>query len=970
MSIFGSYGLTNFSLCFASTLYKTNQSRSESVPATATLADDLKSLARLDVLNDVCRGHKIGTEENIKLKIVLPVLEWLCYDRVKDMDFEFHVQNKRADVALLIEGKPKVIVETKSLEKDLDDWKVKSLQYCKGKAIGWLLLSNGEKFQLYKSWIEDVEDSRNRPIYEGHLRHLPETFATLERLIGHQNLKDIDTKEEVKARVESVRRAVTEEVLLETLREGKRKLFADILPQLTEKYARDQKFRAKIDRWVGEKAVDTEETWLTRYRQDKNFKPVVDKLMEADGLRVNESFIKKYTGDRLFRNQIDEKLRLNDIHVDWLDKICAEGAYTFINRILFLRICEDRGHITLRTSREWVETLRSASFPETVVSLLKELFAEVGAKSLMYSKPLFDHIMLEDLTWKKETVVEIIERTKKHNFKTLDRDLLGEVYQKHISKEVRKSLGQFYTPDELINHILDQIDLTSDMKLADISCGSGTFLKLAYERLFEKMTKVEKWDPASAHTHLMSSVLYGIDIDSFAAQLTMMNLLLIDLENPSPKMNVYEWDSLRTALLSHSTQSSEESVWETSKAPTEILDSESVNAAVGNPPYVVVRRDNPLYADELKGYYTTVLSGPANTSTMFVRRCIDITKESGRIGLVLPKSLTWVDSYAGIRKHILQNCSILSITDIGRGFEDVGFEMVTMVMRKDKDRKKRDGNSVNAITDIKDLASHSYEQASIPQSLFEEVDTFSIYLSGQMKDIAEKMLRGSKRLTDIADIWRGLPTSVNDPMIKEAKTQADQEPMLQGKSVFRYQTKGSLFASPHYFEAEYPAPVKRLRVKKIVLQRLVSSQVKANATYDEKALLNIDTITNVKVHELDFDEKYVLGILNSKLGTLFIRDVVFNRAILTMDMDKSYLGKVPVKVANSRTQADITTKVDELLVINSKLTGMGYDLFTATEYNPLEEKRKALDASLEEDIFDLYELNEVQKAFVRKSVTY
>lgn len=940
------------------------------MPATATLADDLKSLARLDVLNDVCRGHKTGTEENIKLKIVLPVLEWLCYDRVKDMDFEFHVQNKRADVALLIEGKPKVIVETKSLEKDLDDWKAKSLQYCKEKSIGWLLLSNGEKFQLYKSWIEDVEDSRNRPIYEGHLRHLPETFVTLERLIGHQNLKDIDTKEEVKARVESVRRAVTEEVLLETLREGKRKLFADILPQLTEKYSRDLKFRAKIDQWVEEKAVDTQETWLTRYRQDKNFKPLIDKLMEEDGLKVNEGFIKKYTGDRLFRNQIDERLRLNDIHIDWLDKVCAEGAYTFINRILFLRICEDRGHISLKTSKEWLAILRSASLPDTVVTLLKELFSEVGTKFLMYSKPLFDHIMLEDLTWKKDTVIEIIERTKKHNFKTLDRDLLGEVYQKHISKEVRKSLGQFYTPDEIINHILDQIDLTSEMKLADIACGSGTFLKLAYERLFQKMVKEEKWEPASAHRHLMSSVLYGIDIDSFAAQLTMMNLLLLDLENPSPKMNVFEWDSLRTALLSHSSESTEESVWQTSKAPTEILESESMSAAVGNPPYVVVRRDNPLYADELKGYYDTVIGGPVNTSTMFVRRCIDITKGGGRVGLVLPKSLLWVDSYAAIRKHILQNCSILSITDIGRGFEDVGFEVVTMVMRKDKDKKQREGNSVNAITDIKDLASGSYEQASIPQSLFEEVDTFSIYLSGPMKEVAEKMLRGSVRLMDIADIWRGLPTSVNDPMIKEAKTQADQEPMLQGKSVFRYQTKGSLFASPHYFEAEYPAPVKRLRVKKIVLQRLVSSQVKANATYDEKALLNIDTITNVKVQDRDFDEKYVLGILNSKLGTIFIRDVVFNRAILTMDMDRSYLGKLPIKKADVRKQTAIASKVDEIITLNSKLSSMGYDLFTATEYNPLAEKLSKLDASVDDDIFDLYGLDESQRAFVRKSVPY
>ncbi|MDV3277463.1 MAG: N-6 DNA methylase [Nitrososphaerales archaeon] len=940
------------------------------MPATATLADDLKALSRLDVLNDVCKGKKSGAEEDIKQKIVVRVLEWLCYDKVKDMSFEFHVANKRADVALLIDEKPKVIVETKSPEQTLDDWKVKSLQYAKDKSISWLLLSNGIKFQLYKSFIEGVENSRNRPVFETDLKHLPERFDELKGLIGHEHLRDIDKNPEVKTRVESIRRAVTEEELLETLREGKRKLFLDILPQLTEKYSGNATFRRKIDRWVEEKSVNKSETWLDQYDADKNFRVLVDKALDMDGRKVDSTFRTKYNRDRLFQQQIDAKLRENDIQVDWLDKICAEGAYTFINRILFLRICEDRGHITLRTTKEWLSMLRSASLSDTIVAMLRELFSEVGAQFIMYSKPLFDHIMLEDLRWKKETVLEIIERTKKHNFKQIDRDLLGEVYQKHISKETRRSLGQFYTPDDLINHILDQIELTPDMKVADIACGSGGFLKFTYERLLPKMLK-EGWDAKSAHIHLMSKVLHGIDIDSFATQLTMMNLLLLDLENPSPSMNIYEWDSLKTVQLPHTTES--ENGFEQMNAPTEILESEAVQAAIGNPPYVDIRRSNPMYHDEFGNYYQNIISGRINSSSMFVRRCIDIVEDGGYIGLVLPKSMLRVDSYSGIRKYILENCELLSITDVGRGFEDVGFEVVTMVMRKNKNKAKRQRNMVNAITNVVNLKSKQYDQTAIPQTLWEKTDTFAIYLTGQTEVIASKMLEGSERLMDIVGpngIWRGLPMTVNDPMLKQSKTQTDQEPIFQGESIGRYIKKHSLFVNRAYVNATFADATEKLRTGKIMIQNIVSSRVRCVGTYDENGVLNIDTITNVKVTDKDFLDTYVLGILNSKLATLFIRDVVFNRAELTMHMDRSYLGKVPIKRVSKRGQEEIADKVSEMIEVSSKLAGMGYDLYTATEYNPLMEKLTKLDASIDDDIFDIYGLTDDEKDYVRKAIPY
>ncbi|MBS3134509.1 hypothetical protein J4214_04735 [Candidatus Woesearchaeota archaeon] len=47
-------------------------------------------------LNLITYGKKAGVEENVKLKIIIPILQLLGYDVSENMDFEHSVRNKRA----------------------------------------------------------------------------------------------------------------------------------------------------------------------------------------------------------------------------------------------------------------------------------------------------------------------------------------------------------------------------------------------------------------------------------------------------------------------------------------------------------------------------------------------------------------------------------------------------------------------------------------------------------------------------------------------------------------------------------------------------------------------------------------------------------------------------------------------------------------------------------------------------------
>ncbi|TFF99454.1 MAG: SAM-dependent DNA methyltransferase, partial [Promethearchaeota archaeon] len=74
-----------------------------------------------------------------------------------------------------------------------------------------------------------------------------------------------------------------------------------------------------------------------------------------------------------------------------------------------------------------------------------------------------------------------IHELKKINHSGSNLDLIGKIYEKSLKYEVRKRLGEFYTPLFVVDYILNAVQYNSesyidDRKLIDISCGSGSFI--------------------------------------------------------------------------------------------------------------------------------------------------------------------------------------------------------------------------------------------------------------------------------------------------------------------------------------------------------------------------------------------------------------------------------------------------------------------------------------------------------------
>ena len=106
------------------------------------------------------------------------------------------------------------------------------------------------------------------------------------------------------------------------------------------------------------------------------------------------------------------------------------------------------------------------------------------------------------------------------------RDVLKHFYQDLVPETLRKSLGEFYTPDWLVEVTLDKTGITdwTHSRFLDPTCGSGSFL-LATIRRIRQQAEIENWSEDAILEHISLNV-WGFDLNPLAVQASRVNLLI------------------------------------------------------------------------------------------------------------------------------------------------------------------------------------------------------------------------------------------------------------------------------------------------------------------------------------------------------------------------------------------------------------------------------------------------------------
>src|SRR2546425_6243354 len=210
-----------------------------------------------------------------------------------------------------------------------------------------------------------------------------------------------------------------------------------------------------------------------------------------------------------------------------------ETAYTIVSRLILAKAADDRRFPGVRFVPRIQESLSELAVRD---KLKIEDYLEIVQRSFTRaSQALFSTIFLQDIFdwWFEQAAAEshalcqalgeAVLAVTQFDFSELSGDLLGELYQLYFDRDTRKALGEFYTPPEVIEFILDECGYKGQAgsRLLDPACGSGSFLTAALRRYLEAHRGKKASDVLRDLADGLRIV--GFDINPFAVLIAQVN---------------------------------------------------------------------------------------------------------------------------------------------------------------------------------------------------------------------------------------------------------------------------------------------------------------------------------------------------------------------------------------------------------------------------------------------------------------
>ena len=477
---------------------------------------------------------------------------------------------------------------------------------------------------------------------------------------------------------------------------------------------------------------------------------------------VDEEFLKEIEGwrDVLARNIA---LRNKDISSDDLNA----AVQSTIDRVVFLRMAEDR---RLEPSEQLLKLCeRDDIYARFMRDLCRKADDKYNSGLFHFHKEqetgddpdrITPKLTVDDRVFRPILQSLYFAHGSPYQFDLMPVEILGTIYERFLGKvirltaghqakvekkpELRKSGGVYYTPSYIVDYCVRntvgrKIKDRSPMQLAglrngrqplrilDMACGSGSFLFGAYQCLLdhclkwyiehkpEKHKKAVYKDPRDGHWRLtiaekkriLTTHIFGVDIDAQAVEVTKLSLLLKVLEGETDQTvseqqrlfndralpNLYDNIKCGNSLIGSDYFSSR-----LIHAPDEIrrinpfdwkqgfpdaMKAGGFDCIIGNPPYIQLSM--AAFRDEaINGYLRETFGfsgGRLNTFAFFIDRARQLTREGGRFAYIVPNTVLSQEYYEDLRRRLIQETEINTVaTPQGMVFKDAVVETVILVL--------------------------------------------------------------------------------------------------------------------------------------------------------------------------------------------------------------------------------------------------------------------------------------------------
>jgi hypothetical protein len=508
---------------------------------------------------------------------------------------------------------------------------------------------------------------------------------------------------------------------------------------------------------------------------------------------------------------------------------------SYINSIIFLRVCEDRNLETYKTLLKFADK-------NDFNSLIKK-FKDADKK---YNAGLFSHPLTKEIISNNSSAFwTIIEHLyfpeSSYSFSVFSSDILGNIYEIFLGEQLVILDDEIFikkkpenidrdivtTPTFIIQDILRQTVVKHckgktdkqilNSSFADIACGSGAFLLETYQLVQDTLidyylkndtnkliqTTITTFKlPFGIKKSILENCIYGTDKDYNAVEACKFGLLLKLLENEdnttitSPALpnlkNINFGNSLIDSLKTQKSNQDEINPFDYGKTKFDVI--------IGNPPYLAtehMKQFTPLELPLYKKYYSSSYK-QFDKYFLFIERGIDLLKPKGYFGYIVPSKFTKVGSGKKLRELLVSNKSIDQIISFGANqvFQDKTTYTCLLIL------KNEEQNALNylEVDSLKNWKTRKINDEHFDSITFDELEKNDwLLVPSTLKPVFKAINKQSETLENLIgadNIYNGIQTSANNIYI-HTKSKEDKKYIYFSKDGIDWKVE-KILTRPYY----------------------------------------------------------------------------------------------------------------------------------------------------------------------------
>ena len=336
-------------------------------------------------------------------------------------------------------------------------------------------------------------------------------------------------------------------------------------------------------------------------------------------------------------------------------RLTPTDAFDELAKILFIKIRDEKK--ARRDGEPYDFQIKTHETAKSVANRINRLYREAKVQE--------PEVFTEDIEIDENRLFSVVNHLQAISLNQTDLDVKGVAFERFLGNFFKGEIGQFFTPREVVEFMVNMVTPHHENLILDPACGSGGFLLHAMDYIRKQASDYYDEESREHYLHwhdFAEKRLFGIEVNDSIARVAKMNMIIHD----DGHSNVISND----ALVGFDTLRNQHSSFDKGK----------FDVILTNPPFGADIKQAEL--PYLENYELGKGKTSRKTEILFLERCFDFLKwETGKLAIILPDGILTNSSLQDVRDYIERHYQIRAVVSLPQiAFSHYGAGVKTSIL--------------------------------------------------------------------------------------------------------------------------------------------------------------------------------------------------------------------------------------------------------------------------------------------------